>query len=213
MEQLPQESVRGATPDSDQIGRGAPCLVLWTDHAGKAARVDDATQAVERRIDPPWAPTSRPLTGFSAWWTPITAPKPRTRPRRNRHSSARNPFPPGKMTVAMLEAMRMLDRPVTSAECATAMLTNGGFDVDGGNHGHGRQPRVGPARASKAGGGQIERAGHGEGRQVLWRVAQMTFSSLRVSSTAAPDSKACSWLITERRPYDFLHSVRSCSDA
>ena len=89
----------------------------------------------------------------------------------NRHSSARNPFPPGKMTVAMLEAMRMLDRPVTSAECATAMLTNGGFDVDAETMAT-VVNRVSALLGSKAGGGQIERAGHGEGRQVLWRVAR-----------------------------------------
>lgn len=89
----------------------------------------------------------------------------------NRHASAKNPFPQGKMTVAMLEAMRMLDRPVTSAECATAMLANGGFAVDAETMAT-VVNRVSALLGSKTGGGQIERAGHGDGRQVLWRVAK-----------------------------------------
>ena len=89
----------------------------------------------------------------------------------SRPTSARNPFPPGKMTVAMLEAMRLLDRPVTSAECAEAMLANGGFDVDGETMATVAN-RVSALLGQKAGGGQIERAGHGDGRQVLWRVAR-----------------------------------------
>ena len=89
----------------------------------------------------------------------------------NRHASAKNPFPPGKMTVAMLEALRLLDRPVTSAECATAMLANGGFDVDGETTAT-VVNRVSALLGQKAGEGQIERAGHGEGRQVLWRIVR-----------------------------------------
>lgn len=89
----------------------------------------------------------------------------------DRHTSAKNPFQPGKMTVAMLEALRLLDRPVTSAECATAMLSNGGFDVDGETMAV-VVNRVSALLGQKAGGGQIERVGHGDGRQVLWQVAR-----------------------------------------
>lgn len=76
---------------------------------------------------------------------PVYRPETPDKTSPNRHSSARNPFPPGKMTVAMLEAMRMLDRPSprTNAQrpCwPTADTTSMG------DHGHGRQPRVGPAR-------------------------------------------------------------------
>lgn len=89
---------------------------------------------------------------------------------KNRPANSKNPFPSGKMTSAMLEAMRLLDRPVTSAECATAMLADNSFEVDGETLAT-VVNRVSALLGQKAATGQIERAGYGEGRQVLWRIA------------------------------------------
>ena len=75
------------------------------------------------------------------------------------------------MAIPMLEVIRLLDRPVASTKCATAMLANGGFDADGETMTT-VVDRVSALLAQKAGVGQVERAGQGEGRQVLCRVAR-----------------------------------------
>lgn len=84
--------------------------------------------------------------------------------------SACNPFPPGKMAPAMLGALRRLDKPVTSMECAAAMLSDSGFASDDtlatvAN-------RVSALLSQKSASGQVERAGNGHGRQMLWQVAR-----------------------------------------
>ena len=51
------------------------------------------------------------------------------------------------------------------------MLANGSFDVDGETMAT-VVNRVSALLGQKAGGRQIERAGHGDGRQVMWQIAR-----------------------------------------
>lgn len=85
--------------------------------------------------------------------------------------SACNPFRPGKMAPAMLDVLRRLDRPVTSMECAAAMLTDGGFASDDDTLATVAN-RVSALLSQKSASGQVERAGNGHGRQVLWQVTR-----------------------------------------
>jgi hypothetical protein len=94
---------------------------------------------------------------------------PRGRPPKT--EGAKHPFAPGEMVGAALSALRSLDRPASSAECAQAMLSALGGTMDEEvlvtltN-------RVSALLAQKADGGQVLRAGHGNGRQVLWAIAR-----------------------------------------
>ncbi len=87
-----------------------------------------------------------------------------------RPAAAGNPFPRGGMVVAMLNALRKMAKPVTSVECAEAMLASGGFDADADTLAA-IANRVSALLAQKAASGQVERAGNGQGRQLLWRIA------------------------------------------
>ena len=89
---------------------------------------------------------------------------------RTHSTTASNPFPQGGMVPAMLDALRKMAKPVTSVECAEAMLASGGFEADADTLAA-VSNRVSALLAQKVASGQVERAGNGHGRQVLWRIA------------------------------------------
>jgi hypothetical protein len=61
-------------------------------------------------------------------------------------------------------------KPVTSVECAEALLASGGSEADA-NTLAAVSNRVSALLAQKVASGLVERAGNGHGRQVLWRIA------------------------------------------
>jgi len=79
-----------------------------------------------------------------------------------------NPFPAGQMVPAALEALRKLDRPVTSSECAEAMLEALGIPDDDSVL-TSVTNRVSALLSQKAESGQVMRSGV-NGRQVLWEI-------------------------------------------
>ena len=74
------------------------------------------------------------------------------------------------MMTAMLDALRKLAKPVTSSECAEEMLVSGGFEADADTLAAVAN-RVSALLAQKTTNGQVERAGNGHGRKLLWRIA------------------------------------------
>ena len=97
-------------------------------------------------------------------------PEPPNRLPSGRPTAAGNPFKAGEMVVAMLDALRTVGRPVRSTECAEAMLSKVGHPADDATLA-GVANRVSAVLAQKVQSGQVERAGNGTGRQVLWRIA------------------------------------------
>ena len=88
----------------------------------------------------------------------------------DRPTAAGNPFRAGEMVVAMLNAMRQAGKPVTSAECARAMLAQSGHATDEGTL-LTVTSRVSALLSQRVQSGHVERAGNGEGRQLPWRIA------------------------------------------
>ena len=82
-----------------------------------------------------------------------------------------NPFARGEMVSATLDALRSLDRPVTSSECASAMLAKRGILADEKVLAQVNNS-VSALLAQKAERGLVARAGNGQGRQVLWKAVR-----------------------------------------
>jgi uncharacterized metal-binding protein len=75
------------------------------------------------------------------------------------------------MVTAALDALRSLDRPVTSSECASAMLAKRGIQADESMVAQVTNS-VSALLAQKAERGLVARAGTGQERQVLWQVVR-----------------------------------------
>lgn len=102
---------------------------------------------------------------------PEYRPEALLKPSRPSRGGLPSPFAKGEMAAAALNALRSFDRPASSSECASAMLAERGILADEKillqvtNS-------VSALLAQKAERGLVARAGNGQGRQVLWRVAR-----------------------------------------
>lgn len=112
-----------------------------------------AIDRVARMVDPDYRPETTP------------------RGRPAKVEGAKHPFAPGEMVGAALNALRSLDRPASSGECAQAMLSALGAPANDEVLAT-LTNRVSALLAQKAEGGQVLRAGNGNGRQVLWKIAR-----------------------------------------
>lgn len=81
------------------------------------------------------------------------------------------PFKHGEMSSAALEALRMLNRPASTSETATAMLERRGIANDPEMHAL-VVSRVSAVFAQKAASGQLRRVQNGDARQARWEIAR-----------------------------------------
>lgn len=102
---------------------------------------------------------------------PEYRPEAALRPGRPSRGELPSPFARGEMGPATLDALRSLDRAVTSSECASAMLAKCGILADEKMLAQ-ITNSVSAVLAQKAERGLVARAGNGQGRQVLWKAVR-----------------------------------------
>jgi hypothetical protein len=93
--------------------------------------------------------------------------------RGNRRGGAtpNTPFKHGEMSSAALDALRLLKRPASTSETATAMLERKGIANDPEMHAL-VVSRVSAVFAQKAASGQLRRVQNGDARQARWEIAR-----------------------------------------